>query len=170
MNKLVKRPFTLMEVMIAFVLILFCLVPLIYPNLAIYKEQLKSNQKIELDHAVTLLFGNLQELMHKRMIPYELITQKDFEPIPISSETYAEAGINPAEFPFTGTLKARRVKQKGHKKNGSYIVDLIEFRYSFGRNDGRDNPIEFVYQIPIVKLKPLSEQPQPEAPATGQEP
>ena len=146
-----------MEVMIAFLLIIFCLVPLMYPNFVIYKEQLKMNQKIELDHTVTLLYGDLLEQLHKRTIPYEMITSKELVQIPIS---YATAGIDEKKFPFTGTLQARRIRQKGQKK-GSYIVALVELTYSFIKKNSADKPITFTYKIPLVKLKPQSEQSEP---------
>ncbi len=163
MNKVTKRHFTLMEVMISFILILFCMVPLIYPNMAIYKEQVKSNQKFELDHVITLLYGDLLEQIHKRIIPYEQITQKMFTPIPIGSESYINAGVNPSTFPYTGSLKARLVKRKG-QKNGKYILNLVEFTYSFQRKHSEENPIEFTYIVPLVKLKAQSEEQAPEKP------
>jgi hypothetical protein len=152
-----KRPFSLLEVMIAFVLILFCLAPLIYPNLAIFREQTRFVETIKIDHAVTLLHGDVLEKLHRREIPFESLTQKSEVQIPISPEALKEAGLG-ATFPYDVTLTAQLVKMKGHEKE-LYTAALTKLTYRFTeKGAGKSSPMEFVYQIPIVKLKPGAEQ------------
>lgn len=155
--------FSLMEVMISFILILLCLVPLIYPNLAMYQEQSKFTQKIKLDHAVTVLYGNLLEQLHRRAIPFDLLIQNTPTPLPIAPESFKNAGIDPATFPYDISVTAQKVHMKGHIK-GRYIAALVEITYLFTKKNikaedkKKESPIRFSYKIPLVKLKPESER------------
>jgi hypothetical protein len=156
-HSLQKRSFSMLEVMIAFVLILFCLAPLIYPNLAIFREQTRFVETIKIDHAVTLLHGDVLEKLHRREIPFESLTQKSEMQIPLFPEALKEAGLG-ATFPYDVTLTAQLVKMKGVEK-GLYTVALTKLTYRFTeKGSEKSSPMEFVYQIPVVKLKPEIER------------
>lgn len=158
-----KRPFSLMEVMICFMLILFCLIPLIYPNYALYKERIKFADTIKVDHTVTLLYGNLLEQLYRREIPYEQITQSGTSPLQINPEILSAQGINASTFPYDISLTSKNALRKG-QKNGSYIAHLIEFTYSFQKKNSKEPPLTFTYLVPLVKLKPKSESSSEESP------
>lgn len=163
-HKVQKRHFSLMEVMIAFVLILFCLVPLLYPNMAMYREQSRFTDKIKIDHAVTLLYGDLVERLHRREISFDQLIQKNGGALAIPPESLLNAGINP-KFPYEVTLTAKQIKMKGDT-TGIYIVALLEFTYAFKeKKDKNPNLLEFTYKLPVVKLKPESQQESSEEPS-----
>ena len=143
--------------MISFVLILFCLVPLIYPHLALYKEQTKFTKNIQIDYAVNLLYGELLEALHKRTIPFEHLTESRPVSIPISTETITKAGLDPKSTLYTVSLTAQKENFKG--KTGRYIVALVKFIYRFQNINDPKQELFFTYLTPIVKLKPPSEQP-----------
>ncbi len=156
-HSLQQRPFSLLEVMIAFVLILFSLAPLIYPNLAIFREQTRFVETLKIDHAVTLIHGSILEKLHRREIPFDSITQKNEVQIPIPQDVLNEAGMD-ASFPYDVTLTAQLVLMKG-KNKGIYIAALTKLTYRFTEKGTKGaSPIEFVYKIPVVKLKSEAEQ------------
>lgn len=146
-----------MEVMISFLLILFCLVPLIYPNIAMYREQNKFTESIQLDHTVSLLYGNLLEQLHRRNVPFEALTQKHAVPINISPDVLLDAGIDPKTFPYNIALMAQKEQMKG-VKTGRYVAALVKFTYVFQKKTDAKELKKFTYLTPIVKLKPPSEQ------------
>jgi hypothetical protein len=146
-----------MEVMISFLLILFCLVPLLLPNIAMYREQNKFTESIKIDHVASLLYGHLLEQLHRRNIPFEMITQKQPVPIVIAPEALTEAGIDPKTFPYQITLTAQKEQIKG-VKTGRYIAALVKFTYVFSKKSDMNDIKKFTYLTPIVKLKPPSEQ------------
>lgn len=159
-----RRHFSLMEVMIAFALILFCLIPLIYPNLAIYQSQQEFIAKIKVDHAASLLMGELTEKLHRREIPFDQLIQASPTPIEISPESLRLAGID-SKFPYTVSLTAQKIKLKGENK-GNFIAGRIHFTYLFKEKKKETNTLAFSYEIPIVKLKqngsaPANEEPSP---------
>lgn len=79
LHKLSRRFQSLLEVLIAFVLIALCVLPLIYPHIAIYKQQLEFSRKLELDHLVNLLYGRVLEKLYMNTIPWHDIPQTTFE-------------------------------------------------------------------------------------------
>lgn len=159
-SKVTKRPFSMMEVMITIVLILFCLIPLIYPNLALYRDQNQFTEKIKIDHAVTLLYGELLERLHRREIHFEQLIQKNATEMTIPSESLQNAGIG-EKFPYTFSQTVQQVKMKGETK-GNYIAAIVEFTYSVQKKDSKDSPLVFTYNTIVVKLKPESEREQKE--------
>lgn len=76
-----KKHVTLLEVLIAFVLVSFCLVPLLTPHVGILKEQHQFLRKIQLDHAVNLYTGHIIEKMHRSEIPWYMIEEGKMMPI-----------------------------------------------------------------------------------------
>ncbi len=62
---ILKRHFqSILEVLIAFVLIVLCILPLIYPHVEMYKSELRFLKKIELDHSVNLIYAKILENLY----------------------------------------------------------------------------------------------------------
>lgn len=79
MLKRSKRPFLLLEVLISFMLIVLCILPLLAPHVAIYKEQKQFINRIELNNRINLLYVDILEKMHKGEITLaEIINQSSF--------------------------------------------------------------------------------------------
>jgi hypothetical protein len=74
-SKVQRRHQSLLEVLIAFALIALCVLPLIYPHVAIYKAQNKFARKLELDHVVNLLYGKVLEKLYMNTIPWADLAQ-----------------------------------------------------------------------------------------------
>ena len=66
-----KRYVSLLEVLIAFALIVLCVLPLIYPHVAMFKSQKAFIRKVELDHVVNLLYAKILEKLYMNSIPWQ---------------------------------------------------------------------------------------------------
>lgn len=75
-----KRHFLLLEVMIAFALIVMCILPLIYPHTFILTSQRKFIHKVDLDHQVNRIYADIVERLYRNGIPWnDIISGTEFE-------------------------------------------------------------------------------------------
>lgn len=76
----IKKHFLLLEVLIAFVLIALCMIPLISPQTFILTQQKKFIQELEVNHVVNLAYADIIERLYKNEIPWNSIIQgNEFE-------------------------------------------------------------------------------------------
>ena len=73
-----KRHQSLLEVLIAFALVALCVLPLIYPHVAMFKAQNTFIRKVDLDHVVNLLYAKILEKLYMNSIPWNDIEQTVF--------------------------------------------------------------------------------------------
>lgn len=73
-----KRPIMLLETMIAFALVVLCVLPLIAPHVGMLKVQRQFIRKIELDHAVNLFYASVLEQLFLNTIDWNELTQSSF--------------------------------------------------------------------------------------------
>lgn len=75
-----KRHFLLLEVLIAFVIIALCMIPLISPHVFVLTEQKKFVKQVELDHLANLVYGDIVERMYQNEIQFSnVINGYEFE-------------------------------------------------------------------------------------------
>lgn len=78
-----RRPILLLEVLIAFAIIVLCIFPLIYPHAAMAKAQREFIKKIELNHTVELLFAQIyQDLLTNKIDWGDIENKRRFELTP----------------------------------------------------------------------------------------
>jgi hypothetical protein len=68
-----RRPFMLLEVMIAFALVLSAFLPLIYPHYFIYQQQRQFIAKIEIDMLVNSLYAAILVQMQTNQISWHML-------------------------------------------------------------------------------------------------
>lgn len=78
----------LLEVLIAFVIVVLCAIPLIYPHTAMLKAQNQFVRKMELDHAVNLLYGHVVEKLYLNKFNWNDINMTAFD---VTDEMLKEA-------------------------------------------------------------------------------
>lgn len=118
-----KRPLVLLEVLIAFALVVLCVLPLIYPQVFILKSEREFVDTIELDHAVNLLYGNRLQKLYLKEIDWDEIEEE--RRIPITDAMMKESGIL-REFPYKGEYQFFIIKRKPPKpEDHLYLVRLI---------------------------------------------
>lgn len=117
-----RRPFLLLEVLIAFAIVAMAMLPLIAPHFYIFQEQSRFVDKIHLDLAVNRFYGTIVELLQRNEISWADIEQKRV--IPIDESFLRMAGYKDP-LPYTGSFQFLEVKHKKNDKYGLYQVELI---------------------------------------------
>lgn len=114
-----KRPFLLLEVLIALALVALCAIPLIYPHVAIYLSQKEFVSKIELDHKVSLNYVNILEKLHRNEISLDDIRNETLFTLP--------EGMNG----YIGTYSFHIIKEKFSKTLNGPGAMLVELKIRF---------------------------------------
>jgi len=104
-----RRPFILLEVMIAFFITAMAILPLIGPHIYIYYEQARFTDRVELDITVGKLYAYLYEQLQKNEISWGDIDRKTIFPI---TESLLQDAKFKGSFPFRGTYRFSEMKQK----------------------------------------------------------
>ncbi len=87
-----KHSFLLLEVLIAFTIVVLCIIPLLAPHVGIYKEQKNFLNQIELNHTVHLIYVEVLEKMHKGEISIaDIFNKRDFS---VTTEKLPSQNIN----------------------------------------------------------------------------
>lgn len=132
-----KQSFLLLEVLIAFTLVVLCIIPLLSPHVGIYKEQKHFINQIEWNHAVHLIYVDVLEKMHKGEISLaDIMTKREFEvpsdklPSPAISATYrispqASKKQNAEGFNVHLTRLEIFVKEKNQPKPWTYAYSIF---------------------------------------------
>lgn len=120
-----RRPILLLEVLIAFAIIVLCIFPLIYPHAAMAKAQREFIKKIELDHVVTLLFAQIyQDLLTNKIEWSDIESKRKFEITPQNLQKLN----HDKSLPFTGYYRFEPVihkpKSQTPQETTAYIYDL----------------------------------------------
>lgn len=158
--------FLLLEVLIAFALVVMAVLPLIYPHFYIYRQQRAFIDKIDLDIAVNQIYVNIVEKLYRNEIPWGDIQHKRV--IPIDSQLL-EGTIYAKSFPFEGTYQFEIARKK---KNPQYGLNQVKLVLAFdpkkpAKSDIKDDKtaLSYTYNLFIAQL--FSGGAEPEA-ATGQ--
>lgn len=104
-----KRHFLLLEVIIAFILIVMCIIPLISPHTFILIEQKKFIHKIEADHLVNLTYADIVERLYLNEIPWNRVVSGDGFEI---DDSLLERIKYEKMFPYKGTYRFGEIKHK----------------------------------------------------------
>lgn len=146
----IKRPFALLEVMIAFALVALCALPLVYPHVAIFKAEKQFLNDIELDHFVSLLYADTLEKLYLNEISWSTIHEgKEM----IIDFTIMQSFGSKKPLPFKGTYKFVEIKHKPPKPKdkGVYLFDLIYEFVPIATKDGDESvkPLKYPYKVMI---------------------
>ncbi len=72
-----KKPFLLLEVLIAFLLVVICIVPLVRQPLMLYRAEMEHLEVMELERLADWTFTEVKEMLLKNEVPWEKIPRKD---------------------------------------------------------------------------------------------
>jgi len=86
-----RRPFLLLEVLIALMLVSLCLFPLLYPHVGMVKEERKLSTQFKIDRAMNLAYSTIVERLYQNEIPWSAIEKE--EALPIVSAELEERGF-----------------------------------------------------------------------------
>lgn len=148
-----KRHILLLEVLIAFAIIVLCIFPLIYPHAAMAKSQREFIKKIELDHVVTLLFSQVYQDLQTNRIPWSDIEGKrKFELLP---ETLKKLNDD-RSLPFKGYYAFEPIIQKPKattsQETTAYLYHVVfKFYPQIASKEKKKKPLEYKYKIFILR-------------------
>lgn len=91
-----KRPFILLEVLIAFTLAVLCIVPLVKEPLHYYRTELKSLENLEKERIADWVFTEIQEQLLKNEIPWDSL--------PSFQKSTPRKALPPAQLHIPGCL------------------------------------------------------------------
>lgn len=152
-----KRQILLLEVLIAFAIIVLCIFPLIYPHAAMARAQRQFIKKIELDQAVSHLFAQVyQDLLTNKIEWRDIESKRQFE---VSSKDLEKFNNNKS-MPYKGSYHFEEVIHKPKSDTPpetiAYIYNLVfdfdplnETKKIKGGNE--KNPLEYKYKIFILR-------------------
>ena len=133
-----KRHMLLLEVLIAFTLIVVTIIPLIYPHTAILISQKKFIHKIELDHYVNQIHAKMIEDLYTNDINWsDIVSDRE-----VKIDT-------PKKLPFEGTYKFTLNRRKPPEESEKNIY-LINLDYKFISKLDKDEVL-FHYDLFIVR-------------------
>lgn len=94
-----KKPFLLLEVLVAFVLLTICLVPLVKQPLLLYKKERACLEEMEWERLADWTFTEVKELLLKNEIDWEKIPKplKTSANFPLPPKTICLPGYDPKE-------------------------------------------------------------------------
>jgi hypothetical protein len=145
-----KRPMMLVEVLIAFALIVTAVLPLLTPHLFMLKAQTEFIQKVQLDHDVNLLYGEVLQRLYLNRIPWTDLQDSTFM---IDPDMLHRAGIDPAQFRFQGTYRFKELRCKS-KRDAPYSLGLYQLMFRFlPKNPSKTKPpkpLEYEYKVFVV--------------------
>lgn len=150
--KLSKRHSLLLEVLIALMIVSLAALPLIYPHVAIMREQSRLLHETHLDHFVNGLYANLTLQLYRNEIPWDALVQgRSFA---VSPEALAEARL-----PYKGTyrLKITHTKPREPVDVTYNLVNLtidflpIDLRPDLPKEELAKKQLTFTYKIYIER-------------------
>lgn len=149
--KLRKRMMLLLEAMIAFALVVLCALPLISPHVGMLKAQRKFVRKVDLDHAVNLLYASVLEQLYVNSLGWNEIFQASF---PISKEELQPLG-------YEGSYNFNEVppRFKPRDPNAPYALYLVTLTFNFlpvelsqAPDDVKQkNTLKYRYEVFVVR-------------------
>ena len=139
-----KRHLLLLEVLIAFTLIVLTIIPLIYPHTAILIIQEKMIHKMELDHHVNKIHAEMVEKLYKNEINWsDIMNDREVKIIDI-----------PENLPFEGTYQFSEKIRKPKLKDGEEApktLYLMNLDYKFISRLDKKEMMTFHYDLFIEK-------------------
>lgn len=136
-KKVKKRPFLLLEVMIAFTLVTLCAIPLIYPHVSMIKAEKVLINKVKLNHQMHLIYAGIIEKMHKNEITLQDVESKRLFNVP-------EDELKPLKG-YKATYQFIRQKEKERNDLG-FTVHLATVQLNFIPTNG-SKTISYEFKI-----------------------
>jgi hypothetical protein len=132
-----KRPFLLLEVLIALSLVTLCAIPLIVKPIRAYRSEIAHLEAIERERLADWTFSEIQEQLYKNAIPWERLPnfQRTTGPFSLNESTIHIPGIKPKQIGRSFTLYGQGEKQNNRREIFRMIYVTIEFQPPFAKKN-----------------------------------
>jgi hypothetical protein len=139
-----KRPYLLIEALIALTLLTVCAVPLVKQPLKLYKEEIAFLHAMELERLADWTFTEIEEMFLKNEIPWDQIPTLHVksDPFPLSDATIRVPGCEPKQVVRSFTLTGRGEKTCANNEQYRQIWIHIKLNKNY-----------YWFRLPIQKLK-----------------
>lgn len=147
-----RRPFLLLEVLIAFVFVVAAFFPLIYPHFYIFQQQHKFIEKIEIDNAVNEFYALIIEQLQQNQISWQAIEEGTVFPI---DEGFWKRSTEHKKIPFVGSYRFRIIRKKSNDKYELALVELsltVAPKGSGKKDFKKAQKLTYNYQIFMSRL------------------
>lgn len=142
-----KRHILLLEILIAIMLIVLCILPLLAPHATFFNEQKKFTNTLTTSRNVNLIHADLVERLHRNEIPWTLIEEGHLFPI---DEALSRLHIE--NFPYIGTYQ---FEEEIHKAKDEWAAYHFIIYFSLKpRPNSTEKPMELAYHTCIVRHVP----------------
>lgn len=157
-----KRPFALLEVMIALTLVALCAIPLILKPIRVYRSEMRLLEEGEGERLADWTFSEIEEQLFKNSIPWEKLPalRATTHPFVMSPAAIHVPGRKPKQIERAFTLYGKGEKEGLNGETYRMLYVTIYFRPELSRRKKKDNA--YVYRV-IVRRMPKNPNLQLEA-------
>lgn len=144
-----KRPFILLEILLALTLVLLCAIPLIIQPIRSYRYEMKALEEVEGERLADWTFSEIKELMLKNKIQWEKLPalNETTGPFPMETGLIFIPGREPKKIKRSFTLFG-----KGEKQGiGGQTYKMIYVKIEFAPALSRKRKI-YTYRLPVQRI------------------
>lgn len=134
-----KRPFLLLEVLIALALVALCMLPLVYPHFWMVKKEKSAVQMIKEDAKVGLVYIHLLEKLYMNELPWERLLDGLFYPVQMDGNDNEKI-----------TYSFSEVLSKEEEGTGN-SHHLLKLQIRFEPNLPSDKPRNYEFEIYVER-------------------
>ncbi len=148
-----KRPFVLLEVMIALTLVALCAIPLILKPIRVYRSEMQLLEEGEGERLADWTFSEIEEQLLNNSIPWEKLPalHATTHLFAMSPSAIHVPGRKPKQIERTFTLYGKGEKDGPNGETYRMIYVTIYFKPELSRRKKKDNV--YVYRV-IVRCLP----------------
>lgn len=145
-----KRNFLLFEILIAFLLVALCVVPLVSQPLKHYRSEIKSFELMERERLADWTFSEIKEMLLKNEIPWEKIPSKGIKttPFPLPSSEIQIPGSASKTVNRSFTLHCKGEKEGVHDELYRLLWVEIQFTPELSKKSS------YTFRTLVQKLPP----------------
>ena len=154
-----RRYVALLEVLIAFVLVVLCILPLIYPHVAIYREERQFIDTVKLDHNVSLLYAHILQKLYQKTIPFGDLENKTKHIV--DEKLWQEAGVEELP-PFEGFYEFSIAKKRLLKPIPKVFLVNVDFIFKRKGSHEEVKELKYHYVVPVERKVPEAEEEEAE--------
>ncbi len=130
-----RRPFTLLEILIAMLLVSIAIFPLLAPHTQIVKEEVRKVQELQLGPKLNKIHSDLLISLHERAYSLSQLEQGFSLPLDLTVD----------HLPYRGTLTLKtQEKSKKSKKGSAYLLNIT---YLLNRTDNPESTFQRTHQL-----------------------
>ena len=151
-----KKPFLLLEILIAILLVSLCLIPLIQSPIQSYRAEMRLLEEMEGERLAALSFSCVKEKLFNAEIPWEKLpslTEKTAS-IPLPPITIEIPGAKPKKIERSFVLRCNKRGEKEGPNGELYrIIHVdIEFRPKLTQKKTKKENGDYSYRLVVRKI------------------